>query len=92
MGRLSTSIVTDTVIEVYGVQVAGDSHVLFLRDSVVLGHGWRQRRMVAGGVGPPRTGTELVRLHQSAVIVTALAVAEGPSGAILDQEAMVEKS
>jgi hypothetical protein len=48
--------------------------------------------MVAGGVGPPRTGTELVRLHQSAVIVTALAVAEGPSGAILDQEAMVEKS
>jgi hypothetical protein len=31
--------------------VAGDSHVLLLRDSVVLGHGWRQRWMVAGSVG-----------------------------------------
>jgi hypothetical protein len=34
-----------------------------------------------------RPGTELVRLHQSAVV----AVAQGPSGAILDEEAMVEK-
>jgi hypothetical protein len=34
-----------------GLQVAGDFGILFLRDIVVLGYGWRQRWMVAGGVG-----------------------------------------
>jgi hypothetical protein len=37
-----------------------------------------------------RPGTELVRLHQSAV-VALVAVAQGPSEAILDEEAMAEK-
>jgi hypothetical protein len=31
--------------------MAGDPHVMFFRDIVLLGHGWRQRWMAASSVG-----------------------------------------
>jgi hypothetical protein len=40
--------------------VACDSHVLFLRDIVMLGDGWRQRRMVASSVGARRGGDDVI--------------------------------